>query len=819
MAFLSEVIQWVQVYQLETADPVEGGPSGVSNTPLKNLTDRSAWLKKHVDDLESGAFVVSIYAPINSANLTGSPTSPTPPLGNRTTRIATTEFVHGVSAAVLTKSVAGDQNVTLTADEAGNGTLVFTGALTGNISVIVPATARGWVVRNNTSGAFTLTVKTAAGTGIVVTQGRTRELHCDGTNVLASTTDFPSPAMTGVPTAPTATAGTATTQIATTAFVTGAIAALPAYPVTSVAGKTGAVTLAVADITGAAPIASPDFTGTPTAPTPDAADNSTKLATTAWVQGLLGDLPGSPVLSVAGKTGVVTLVVADVSGAAPSASPTFTGVPAGPTAAGGTNTTQFATCAFVQAAITPLAPLAGPTFSGAPAAPTPAADDNSTRIATTAYVQTQAYTVSPAMDGTAAAGISARWARGDHVHPTDTSRAAVNSPTLTGTPLAPTATQDTNTTQIATTAFVLAQAGATTPAMDGSAAAGTAVRFARADHIHPTDTSRAPLNSPTFTGVPAAPTAAVGNNSTQIATTAFVMSALTGVGAAPVSSVAGKTGAVTLVVADVSGAAPLASPTFTGLPTAPTAGVGSNSTQLATTAFVAATVAGLAPIASPNFSGTPTAPTPSAGDASTKLATTAFVSQNGMKNMQLISASTTFTVPAGVTRLKVTITGGGAGGGGKNASTVGGGGGAGGTAIGFVSVSPGQSISVTIGGGGSGGNTGDGVGGGSSSFGGFLSAGGGNPGLSSSGNGGGGLGGGASGGSANISGGSGGDGSAGDTTLQGGHGGASYWGGGGRAGIGAGAAGLAYGSGGGAAWYNASGYGGAGAPGVCLVEW
>lgn len=66
------------------------------------------------------------------------------------------------------------------------------------------------------------------------------------------------------------------------------------------------------------------------------------------------------------------------------------------------------------------------------------------------------------------------------------------SPTLTGVPLAPTAAADTNTTQIATTAFVQGQASATAALMDGAAAAGTSVKYARADHIHPVDTSRAP---------------------------------------------------------------------------------------------------------------------------------------------------------------------------------------------------------------------------------------------------------------------------------------------------------------------------------------
>lgn len=65
-----------------------------------------------------------------------------------------------------------------------------------------------------------------------------------------------------------------------------------------------------------------------------------------------------------------------------------------------------------------------------------------------------------------------------------------------------------------------------TPEMDGSADVGSSSNYAKADHIHPTDTSRAPLASPTFTGTPAAPTAAAGTNTTQIATTAFVTAAV-----------------------------------------------------------------------------------------------------------------------------------------------------------------------------------------------------------------------------------------------------------------------------------------------------
>lgn len=90
----------------------------------------------------------------------------------------------------------------------------------------------------------------------------------------------------------------------------------------------------------------------------------------------------------------------------------------------------------------------------------------------------------PIVDGTAAVGSLTTAAKGDHVHPTDTSRAPLASPSLTGTPLSTTAAVDTNTTQIATTAYVVGQAAASAPATIGTATVGTSLRYARQDHTH-----------------------------------------------------------------------------------------------------------------------------------------------------------------------------------------------------------------------------------------------------------------------------------------------------------------------------------------------
>ncbi|MGH8585401.1 MAG: DUF2793 domain-containing protein [Gammaproteobacteria bacterium] len=89
----------------------------------------------------------------------------------------------------LSKSVAGGSDVTLTAVEARNQILEFTGALTANINVVMPAPPWQWIVYNATSGTFTLTVKTASGTGVVVTQHKRALLYADGTNVVHGLTD------------------------------------------------------------------------------------------------------------------------------------------------------------------------------------------------------------------------------------------------------------------------------------------------------------------------------------------------------------------------------------------------------------------------------------------------------------------------------------------------------------------------------------------------------------------------------------------------------------------------------------------------------
>jgi len=142
-----------------------------------------------------------------------------------------------------------------------------------------------------------------------------------------------------------------------------------------------------------------------------------------------------------------------------------------------------------------------PALSGTPTAPTAIIGTNTTQIATTEFVQTAVSTLGGLPDQTGNAGkflstngTVASWQTVDL-----SSKADINSPTFTGTPSAPTATADTNTTQIATTAFVIGQASNANPVALGSVAQGTSLRYARQDHVHPT-TGLALLTGATFTG-------------------------------------------------------------------------------------------------------------------------------------------------------------------------------------------------------------------------------------------------------------------------------------------------------------------------------
>jgi len=494
-----------------------------------------------------------------------------------------------------------------------------------------PTAAANTATSQIATTAFVMAAVNAATAGVASFNGRTGTVVLNSTDIIdAGGAPIASPAFSGTPTAPTPLAGNSSTQIATTAFVQNALAAQGA--VTSFNGRTGAVTFLLSDVTGVggAPIASPALTGTPTAPTAAAGTNNTQVATTAFVNAAISAI-GAGVTSFEGRTGAVTLQANDISAAGGLINPSvaLTGVPTAPTASPGTSSTQIASTAFVTAAIiagsvttfngrsgaVTLAAadlsgaggalLASPAFSGTPTGPTAPPATSTTQLATTAFV-------TGALATQAANSVTSFNGRQGIVtlttaDVTGAGGAPIASPTFTGTPSVPTATAGTSTTQAASTAFVMAAIAASTAGVTSFNSRTGAVTL-QANDV--SAVGGALLASPVFTGTPSAPTPLAGDNSTNIATTAFVQNALA---TAAVTSFNTRTGAVTLTLGDVTGAggAPIASPALTGTPTAPTASAGTNTTQLATTAFVHTALAGYVPL-----SGTTAATGPVTGQLS-----------------------------------------------------------------------------------------------------------------------------------------------------------------------------------------------------------
>jgi hypothetical protein len=147
------------------------------------------------------------------------------------------------------------------------------------------------------------------------------------------------------------------------------------------------------------------------------------------------------------------------------------------------------------------------------------------------------------------------------------------------------------------------------------------------------DASIAPMASPSLTGTPTAPTPATSDSSTKIATTQWVNAQGYGTGSGNVTGPGSSTSG------DIA--------TFSG-------------TNGKTIQDSGTAVSGLAPLTSPMFSGTPTAPTANAGDNSGKLATTAYVKNEvqltwscPVAGSTIVSQNCNWTIPAG----GVTITG------------------------------------------------------------------------------------------------------------------------------------------------------------------
>jgi hypothetical protein len=98
------------------------------------------------------------------------------------------EVLDAFAGGFLSKNVGGSADVTLTTanasatSEASNKVIDLNGLLTGNITVFIPAEENNYIVYNNTSGSFSLTVAATghSANGVAITQGAYDVVYCDG---------------------------------------------------------------------------------------------------------------------------------------------------------------------------------------------------------------------------------------------------------------------------------------------------------------------------------------------------------------------------------------------------------------------------------------------------------------------------------------------------------------------------------------------------------------------------------------------------------------------------------------------------------------
>jgi hypothetical protein len=321
-------------------------------------------------------------------------------------------------------------------------------------------------------------------------------VNAELTNALSLKANIASPALTGTPTAPTASVGTNTTQIATTAYVRGEISALVASApgtldtlnelATALGNDAAFSTTVTNSIALKAPLASPTFTGAFVVSSADASFNGN-----LYVDGSIVNT---------GLTSALGLK-------APLASPSFTGtiVSAGDVSLNAGlrvasdssfNGNLFINGSIVNTGLTSAlglkAPLASPSFTGSVVSAGDVSLNAGLAVASDASMNGNLCVVGSIVNTglTSALGL----------------KAPLASPELTGLPTAPTATVGTNTTQIATTAYVrseisalVASAPSTLDTLNELAAAlGNDAAFSTT--ITNSLATKAPSASPTFTG-------------------------------------------------------------------------------------------------------------------------------------------------------------------------------------------------------------------------------------------------------------------------------------------------------------------------------
>lgn len=171
------------IYQIETDDPVVGGPDGISNRQARELANRTAYLKQ---ELEAGTSALADHEAGNNHPL------------------ATTGAKGMVVLATVAEAIAG----------ALNNKAVTPEGLHAAVQDAVTALVNSAPATIDTLGE------------IAAALGNDPNLATTLTNLIATKAALASPEFTGIPKVPTAAPGTNTTQAASTAFVATAVAAI-----------------------------------------------------------------------------------------------------------------------------------------------------------------------------------------------------------------------------------------------------------------------------------------------------------------------------------------------------------------------------------------------------------------------------------------------------------------------------------------------------------------------------------------------------------------------------------------------------------------
>jgi hypothetical protein len=169
------------------------------------------------------------------------------------------QAISGVITITLTDSNYTLSNFNGVSDEARNQVIVVVGTVTGIRNVSPPIVEKTYVVQNNTTGGFAIRVIGTTGQGVLIPNGTTAYIYCDGTNfnsiINGATGNF---------------------NVAGNLAVTGTTTLTGAATLSSTLGVTGATSLTTGSISGVM-----------TAPTAAVTTDNTQIATTAFVRDII----------------------------------------------------------------------------------------------------------------------------------------------------------------------------------------------------------------------------------------------------------------------------------------------------------------------------------------------------------------------------------------------------------------------------------------------------------------------------------------------------------------------------------------------------